>query len=367
MIPDSVTSIGPNAFIYCKSLESVRIPDSVTSIGPEAFSHCENLTSVTMSDSVESIGRDAFEGCKHLKSVKLPRQLRSIHRNLFEGCSSLESVVIPPGVTNIASGAFRRCPSLKSISIPDSVDDISDDAFDETCRLEKSEKRRDADRLAVIRKAEAQFAALCEAGNGTAEIYYDGINYLSIETIIGTENFVVMSCDDNPNDYAYSIMIFPETFLRVLWYEAVVKCTEKVKDWIRIAAEHKVASVCKEIPIYAEGRSDKVRAFVTGITQGKGQDDLMRRVIRQRYKQLAEQCSVEQVKFIGLVKAEDDFKSYSISISVKCGDIFNSTIFERTGTMEKINEEIVEWLTIVDPISLENARKAQSRKEDLFH
>ena len=45
-IPDSVTTIGDNAFNFCLSLTSVTIPDSVTTIGNSAFSWCESLTSV---------------------------------------------------------------------------------------------------------------------------------------------------------------------------------------------------------------------------------------------------------------------------------------------------------------------------------
>ena len=50
-IGNSVTSIGNEAFYYCKSLTSVIIPDSVTSIGSFAFYNCSSLTSVTFEDT----------------------------------------------------------------------------------------------------------------------------------------------------------------------------------------------------------------------------------------------------------------------------------------------------------------------------
>ncbi|MBE6424880.1 MAG: leucine-rich repeat domain-containing protein, partial [Planctomycetaceae bacterium] len=86
-IPDSVTSIGNEAFRWCKSLTSVTIPDSVTSIGDSAFSSCDSLTSVTIPNSVTSIGEGAFLGCDNLTSVTIPDSVTSIGYRAFEGCS----------------------------------------------------------------------------------------------------------------------------------------------------------------------------------------------------------------------------------------------------------------------------------------
>ena len=46
IIPNSVTSIKENAFIYCKGLTSITIPSSVTNIGADAFFDCTNITDV---------------------------------------------------------------------------------------------------------------------------------------------------------------------------------------------------------------------------------------------------------------------------------------------------------------------------------
>ncbi len=164
IIPDTVTCIAKNAFIYLALyFDSITIPASVTNIEEGAFYRCESLKEIVVDSdnkvydsrdncnavietetntlvvgcyktvipsSVTSIGDGAFRGMgMRFTSIEIPDSVTSIGNYAFAICFYLNSVTIPDSVTSIGKNAFYNCQSLKSITIPKSVTSIGEDAF----------------------------------------------------------------------------------------------------------------------------------------------------------------------------------------------------------------------------------------------
>ena len=118
-IPDTVTTIGENAFSDCTGLTSVTLPANLTTIGGAAFAGCTGLTSVDLSANLTTIGRSAFDGCTGLTSITLPANLTQIGGGAFAGCTGLKSIGLPANLTTIGGYAFYGCTDLTSAFFAD--------------------------------------------------------------------------------------------------------------------------------------------------------------------------------------------------------------------------------------------------------
>ena len=164
-IPDSVTSIGDEAFCFCESLTGIVIPDSVASIGERTFYSCLSLIGIhadenspnyssddrgvlfdkektrliqapgaiadsyVIPDGVTSIGDYAFSLCNNLTGIVIPDSVTYIRNYAFSFCKSLTDIVMPDSITHIGSYAFQAGNSLTDIVIPGSVTYIGYWAF----------------------------------------------------------------------------------------------------------------------------------------------------------------------------------------------------------------------------------------------
>ena len=168
-IPDSVTHIDADAFLYCLELESVRIPGSVAQIGESAFVGCIGLLEVTLAEGVTRIGDYAFfAACLGMTHVTLPASVTSVglyafgpmagddyaltHIDVAPGnprYTQIDGVLfdaqqsalvlypaaragayaVPQGTLRIGEGAFSDCWELTEVSLPYGLTDIDDHAF----------------------------------------------------------------------------------------------------------------------------------------------------------------------------------------------------------------------------------------------
>lgn len=144
-IPDSVTSIGSNAFRSTKNLRNVSISADakLESIGWTAFSNSA-ITDIYLPDTVSYVDVGAFSGCKNLEKVRVSAAMtcnkyqinRGYDTGIFNGCTSLTEIIFPDGLERIGDCWFFDSP-IESVTIPNTVKEIGANSFRYCLNLEE--------------------------------------------------------------------------------------------------------------------------------------------------------------------------------------------------------------------------------------
>ena len=118
-----ISKIGNNAFFNLQMLTGIEIPDSVLTIGENAFDYSKNLQNVTLGAGVTSLERAAFYETKIGPTFSVPDTVTSLGQALFMYCKSLESVYLGKGIITIPDNTdnqlpiFAGCENLSSVEI----------------------------------------------------------------------------------------------------------------------------------------------------------------------------------------------------------------------------------------------------------
>lgn len=119
LLPNTITSIGNEAFEACKKLTSMDLSKTkTTTIGTSAFASCDNLGTIILPTTLTIIGTSAFKDDTNLRSVqKLEKTIVSIiNKNAFLGCKNLSSVKLPQTLSTLGESAFKGCSNLTAVS-----------------------------------------------------------------------------------------------------------------------------------------------------------------------------------------------------------------------------------------------------------
>lgn len=184
VLGDNVTIIPDYAFYDCSEVESLTIPNSVTSIGSEAFKGCTKLVLYCKAQNAQSgwngnwnYDRPVVLNCdnnifdtngytyQYIGSIRyrlkdnavvyyqagsitgdllIPEtvdfdgdqyDVTSIIDNAFRNCKKVTGITVGNGVSNIGEAAFRGCSGLLSVIVGDGVLTIGESAFKDCAAL----------------------------------------------------------------------------------------------------------------------------------------------------------------------------------------------------------------------------------------
>lgn len=153
-IPKSVTTIGKRAFDRCESLVSICVDLENPIFDSRGNCNAINITAsntlivgcnnTIIPNSITTIGGDAFCGRTGLTSIDIPNSVTTIASGncghliyspaitgAFRGCTSLSEIEIPNSVTTVGGGAFSGCTGLLRVVIGESVSHITNTEIDE--------------------------------------------------------------------------------------------------------------------------------------------------------------------------------------------------------------------------------------------
>ena len=184
-VPQGVTTIGYNSFVFAEFLKKLTLPEGVSSIGTAAFNYCSALEEISLPSTLELIDSGVFRTTRSLKTVRYAGTMEGWNavvvgddNAMLRACTivcadgnvepepaegsigdgityvldyktgtltvsgagewddyafdenmAIVKAVLQEGVTEIGLRGFGYCRSLTEVTIPSTVTRIRDEAF----------------------------------------------------------------------------------------------------------------------------------------------------------------------------------------------------------------------------------------------
>jgi len=111
-VPKGVTYIAEAAFCVNQHFRFITLPETLRTIGPDAFACAGCLEEISLPDQITEIPEYCFYGCESLRKIHLPEQLREIGESAFHDCEKLSDLNVPETLYRIEPHAFAYCDEL---------------------------------------------------------------------------------------------------------------------------------------------------------------------------------------------------------------------------------------------------------------
>lgn len=251
-LPENISRVAQDAFLanyICTGLDDygdeirtytiqdIKLNEGLIEIGSNAFIGAP-ITSLVLPNSLTTIGQDAFSGCYQLAEITWPDNKGFTEINGFANCTSLPDSIfesLPVTVTSIGYEAFIGC-RFSSVSLPGTIETIGERAFAYNYNLKSLSLHEGLQSIGVCA------FRCCNGTTGNGE-YMEGLLNATI-VVPETVTYIGAGAFSVPYNSYYADNANPGLTLKILNRDLTLKDENEDNGFIPILSGVAYATIC---------------------------------------------------------------------------------------------------------------------------
>lgn len=218
------------------TIQDIKLNEGLIEIGSNAFGGAV-ITFLTLPNSLTTIGQEAFSGCYQLAEITWPDNKGFTEINGFDHCTSLPDSIfesLPVTVTSIGYQAFSGC-RFSSVSLPGTIETIGERAFAYNYNLKSLTLHEGLQSIGVC-------AFYCCNGTDNGE-YMEGLLNATI-VVPETVTYIGAGAFSVPYNSSYADDANPGLTLKILNRDLTLKDENEDNGFIPILSGVAYATIC---------------------------------------------------------------------------------------------------------------------------